>query len=395
MQPEASSSLSFYADLPALSQLTSASNTALFAPAPPDWFIVVADIKDSTAAVSSGKYKEVNMAAGCIVTAVLNATSSRDVPFVFGGDGASLLVPARFLVETKQALISTRKMILREFGLEMRVGLVPVDEVRKQNLDVLVGRFELSKGNNVALFRGGGVEYAERLVKDARSSGDYLIADSNLAGSPNMDGLSCRWEPLISRHGSMICLLVSLRGSALTEQSKTLNQVIETISDIVGGDLEDCSPISADNMRFHWPPRGLVMEARVTRGDKTFARRYLEVLVSSFIQLVLERFDLRAGHYNAPIYRKELRTNSDYCRVDDTLRMILDCTAPQIERIEHALASMQKEQKIYYGAFRTQEALMTCLVDDLGTHRHLHFIDGANGGFWCAAKDLKRRARGK
>lgn len=385
------SSLSFFRELPAIAQLSSVSNVAMFRSAPADWMIVVADIKDSTSAVSSGKYKEVNMAAGCIVAAVLNATSSRDVPFVFGGDGASLLIPEQFLAVTKQALISTKNMIWQEFGLEMRVGLVPISDVRKQNFDVLVARFEFSQDNNVALFRGGGIEYAESLVKDTRTCEQYLVHESEAKGPPNMEGLSCRWEPLTARHGAMLCILVSPRSAGLKEQSNTLSHVIETITRISGGNLNSCSPVSEDNMHFHWPPRGLVMEAKVTRGRKSFVKRYVEIIVSSFIQLILERFDLRGGNYNAPVYRKELRTNSDYCRLDDSLRMILDCTTKQIEQIEHVLASLHAQDKIDYGCFQTQEALMTCLVDDLGAHRHLHFIDGSDGGFWSAANDLKQR----
>ena len=391
VQLGASSSLSFYRDLPAVSQLSVVSDTSMFTPAPPDWFIVIADIVDSTAAVSSGNYKEVNMAAGCIVAAVLNVTSSRGTPFVFGGDGASMLVPELHLDVTKQALIRTKRLISREFGLEMRVGLVPVSEIHEQKLEVLVARLELSEGNNIALFRGGGIEYAEGLVKHPQSGKNFLLQDSSTLGPPNIEGLSCRWEPLTSRHGAMLCILVSLRESTLEEQSITLNLVLDTVAQIVGGSLRHCSPVSEDNMHFRWPPRGLVMEAKVTRGQKSFARRYLEILISSFVQLILERFDLRGGNYNAPVYREELRTNSDYCRVDDSLRMILDCTTTQIKQIESALAALHERGKIDYGTFQTEEALMTCLVDDLSSHRHLHFIDGSNGGFWSAAKDLKSR----
>ncbi|MGI9318679.1 MAG: DUF3095 family protein, partial [bacterium] len=237
----------------------------------------------------------------------------------------------------------------------------------------------------------GGIEHAESLVKDTHTCERYLIRESEPGGPPNMEGLSCRWEPLTSRHGSMLCILVSSRSSELKAQSNILNHVIETVTGIVGGNLKSCSPVSESNMKFRWPPRGLTMEAKVTRGHKSLVLRYLEIIVSSFIQLILERFNMRGGNYDAPVYRKELRANSDYCRLDDSLRMILDCTETQINQIEHVLASLHAEDKIDYGCFQTQEALMTCLVDDLGAHRHLHFIDGSNGGFWSAAKDLKNR----
>ena len=52
------------------------------------------------------------------------------------------------------------------FGLGLRIGFVPVVKIRKQGKDVLVARYEVSAGNNLAMFAGGVVELADRLGKD-------------------------------------------------------------------------------------------------------------------------------------------------------------------------------------------------------------------------------------
>ena len=67
-----------------------------FFPAPDDWVIVITDIRSSSTAVAEGRYKDVNMMGGAAICAVQNATGSRDWPFVFGGDGATLLIAPDF-----------------------------------------------------------------------------------------------------------------------------------------------------------------------------------------------------------------------------------------------------------------------------------------------------------
>ncbi|MGI9413037.1 MAG: DUF3095 family protein [Hyphomicrobiales bacterium] len=144
-------------------------------------------------------------------------------------------------------------------------------------------------------------------------------------------------------------------------------------------------------MRFRWPPRGLRLEAIATAGKGGFARRYAAVFIQSLIQFWCERFDRKAGDYDAPRYREELRANTDYRKYDDMLRMVLDVTEAQAEAIEDNLERQYRAGRLVYGVFVTDRALMTCLVFSLEQGEHIHFVDGANGGFALAAKGFKQR----
>lgn len=53
------------------------------------------------------------------------------------------------------------------------------------------------------------------------------------------------------------------------------------------------------------------------------------------------------------------------------------------------LTQMRDNNKIDFGIFETNQALMTCLLFDLESSEHLHFIDGDDGGFWSASAGLK------
>ena len=120
-------------------------------------------------------------------------------------------------------------------------------------------------------------------------------------------------------------------------------------------------------------------------------RRTVEVLGSSLFQWWAERFDKRVGHYDGPVYRAEQQANTDFLKYDDKLRMVLDVSPEQSELIQQYLAREHQAGQLDYGFHVADQALMTCLVFNLEQSEHVHFIDGADGGFALAAADFKAR----
>lgn len=55
---------------------------------------------------------------------------------------------------------------------------------------------------------------------------------------------------------------------------------------------------------------------------------------------------------------------------------------------------MQTEGKLNYGIHQSDAALVTCLINQVGVN-HLHFVDGADGGYALAATDLKSKLTNK
>ncbi len=360
-----------------------------FYPAPNDWVIVITDIRSSSKAVAEGRYKDVNMMGGAAICAVQNATGSRDWPFVFGGDGATLLIDPSVLPDVEAALVRTRSLATQDFDLELRIGFVPVSDVRTRGSDVLVARYEASPGNCLAMFGGGGVELADVLIKAKETSEQYVVSDYALPGLPDLTGLSCRWEPLRSRQGRIVCLLIKPQASDFQGRHSILSEFLHKLSDGMGTDLSQAGPVNTESLRFRWPPKGLVAEAKATRAGKSFTRRLIEVYTASFIQWILDLLTVQGGSYNPLAYRKEIQTNSDYCKFDDVLRMVLDCTTEQVSSIRELLDVMHASGQIDFGIFETEQALMTCLLFDLDSSQHLHLIDGDDGGFWSASKGYK------
>ena len=381
----------FYTTLAPFYDFTEFVEFDAYEPVPDDWVVLIADVQGSTRAIEEGRYKDVNMVGAASITAVLNTCRDIEVPFVFGGDGGTVVVPGSQREAAGDALIGLREISRATFGLLLRVGAIPVADLRAKGTDVRVRKYQLSSGNYLAMFAGGGVELSDSLLKSAAPGSPYLLTAQSEVGAPDLQGLSCRWEPLIPRSGRMMTIMVQATKSDPAGQSGVLSDVVRAISDILGHRLQDSAPASVRSMKFGWPPRGLVLEARATAGRQTFLRRYVAVLASSLIQFWCERFDRRAGAYNAPVYRDELRSNTDFRKYDGILRMVLDVSESQAERIERYLKREQDAGRLVYGVHVTDTALMTCLVFSLERSEHVHFIDGSDGGFAKAAQEFKSR----
>lgn len=379
----------FFRSIPALTQFMGVVNDENFYPVPDNWIIVVADIRSSTAAVTAGRYKDVNIIGGAVICAIQNATGVRDWPFVFGGDGATMLIDPAVLSDVEAALVRTRSLAKDDFDLDLRIGFVPVSTVKARGADVLVARYEVAPGNNFAMFGGGGVELAEELIKGHKTSSQYCVREYTLEGLPDLTGLSCRWEALGSQKGSIVCLLVKPEAGKFHLRQTILSEFLSRLMMVIGDELNQASPVNAKSMRFSWPPKGLVAEAKVTRAAGSFISRLAEITIKSLIQWFLERFNLSGWGYDAKSYRRELRSNTDFCKFADELRMVLDCTPAQVTRIRVILDEMHEIGSLDFGLFETKQALMTCLLFDLESSEHLHFIDGDDGGLWSASKGLK------
>ena len=382
----------FYGNLSAVTDFGAIADLNSFQSVPGDWIVLVADVEGSTKAIEAGNYKTVNMVGAATITAVLNIRGETELPYVFGGDGATILIPENLLEPARLALLGVQRLSEQKFGLKLRVGAVPLGDIRQRGLDVLVCKYELSPRNFLAMFGGGGLALADSLIKDAATTDTYIFRSQGEIEFPDLEGLSCRWDPLVPQNGQMLTLMVQTRTSDPRVHQETLVAILGALRRILNDDPRSAAPANPHSMRFRWPPRGLWLEAQTyARHGSTFMR-YLGILIQSRIQYWCEKNDRKAGDYDAPEYRQELRANTDFRKFDDVLRMVLDVSDTQVAAIEDLLADAYKDGKIIFGTHLSNRALMTCLVFSLANSEHVHFIDGSDGGFAFAARAFKQRA---
>jgi hypothetical protein len=371
----------FYSAIPVFRGFGSLMDPALYSALPDDWIIGIADIVESTRAIADKRYKAVNMAGAAVIAAVTNALEGREFPFVFGGDGASFAVSPDDLGRARDALAATARWVQDDLDLVMRVALVPVASVRAKGLDVRVARFAPSPNLSYAMFSGGGLGWAEAAMK----RGEFSVSAAPSGTQPDLTGLSCRFEEIPSVRGLILSVLVVPAGGA---DPLAFRKLIEDVIAVVERSPDAGRPVPPGGPAIRWPPSGAELEARATRGGSLLRRRAFVLANGLFAYLVM-RFGISVGGFVPKTYVQQVVENSDFRKYDDGLRMILDCT-PELENaLAQRLAAAASAGIIRYGLHRQDAAMMTCFTPSALRSDHVHFIDGARGGYASAATALK------
>ncbi len=372
----------FYSDLSSFSEFTQFTDESFFVDVPSDWSVVITDIKGSTQAIKEGRYKDVNTIGAASIIVVRKCLKDFDFPFVFGGDGATLLIPNSHVAKVCEDLSALKALSQQNFSLGLRVGVVSVAHLNELGYSLEVGKFELTAGRSIAILRGDGLSVAEKLIK-SDASFEYKESTEK---EVSLDGLSCRWNPIPSRRGKIFTILaVSRQGDAI------YTQIMDKLSEIFPDGIEAANPVNIDLTTYKSVGQLLADERRLH--DSVFSLPFFLRMLEIFYAVLVFKFHFPAIFFNAKKYAHSMQTHSDFRKFDDTLRMVLDCTPDEIIQIKNFLEEKFLLSELFYGTFETDSALMTCFVEGLGQGQHIHFIDSENGGYASAAIGLKRQMK--
>ena len=367
-------------DLPTLPAFGDVADTRLYAAIPDAWIVGVSDVVNSTEAIAAGRYRSVNMAGAAVISALSNAIGHGTFPFVFGGDGASFAVPPVHEAAARRALAETATMVAEEFGLTLRIGVLPASAIRTAGHDLRVARFAPSPNVAYAMFSGGGLAFAETQLK----AGAIPLDPAPPGARPDLTGLSCRFDEMTSSRGTILSLIVRPGHAGETPAYR------EVIRDVLArAEASAASPVPPGGPPLAWPSSGQELDRSrgILRGLADFAAR---VGRSAFAYAVIT-LKIRIGRFDPRRYLAELVANSDYRKYDDGLRMTVDCSIALADDIERLLAEAAEKGLVVYGLHRQATALMTCFTPSVMRSDHIHFVDGASGGYAAAAAQLKER----
>lgn len=378
-----SDSDAFYADVPVFRGFRSLMDPALYAALPDDWTVGIADVVQSTKAIADKRYKAVNMAGAAVIASVTNALGDREFPFVFGGDGASFAVAPRDRDLAEAALAATAAWSSNELDLTMRVALVPVAHIRAQARDVRVARYAPSDNVSYAMFSGGGLAFADAAVK----RGEFAVTPALPGTWPDLTGLSCRFREFRAARGLILAVLILPAPGA---EPAAFRALIEDIVALVEQSPNAGRPVPDGGPDLRWPPQGVALEASTAPGFWPF--RHAAVMARTCLYYLIMRSGIRIGGFVPATYLRQVVENSDFRKYDDGLRMILDCTPALANTLEQQLAAARGTA--IYGMHRQGAAMMTCFTPSPTRSDHVHFIDGAQGGYAAAASAMKAGGMG-
>ena len=388
----ADSSVNFYRNLPMLTTFIEATEGRLHVDVPGDWWVVVADIINSTQAIEAGAYKKVNTVGVACIAAVVNVDRSIDLPFVFGGDGVTCAIPDVMRERAVSALRGAQRLARESFGLELRVGLVQVSELVEQGFWVRLAKVRLSPNTTQTALSGRGWEEVERRVKNRSAMGVLRVQEGDGPENVNFEGFECRWQGVPSFRDHKLSLLVAAISSDAEANRILYRQVLDQIQSIYG-DVRSHHPLRASHLRLTFNPRLLLNEWRVSLPGTSFWSRlthWLQLLFKILAGRILFAFNLDTAAVRWSRYGDELVDNAEFRKFDGMLRMVIDGSDRQAEQLRSYLESEFCNGRLVYGMHQSPEALVTCIIQSYNGN-HLHFVDGSDGGYTLAARELKRR----
>ncbi len=373
----------FYARLPVNTILLSDLLTEdhLFYKIPSNWHIIVADIRNSTKATMEGLHQTVNLVATGSIVAALNVAAKNDilVPFFFGGDGATFIIPPELLDATMIALQQHSENSFANFDLDLKVGHLSVKEVYAANYELRISKLKMSAHFDIPILLGDGLMYAEKTIKQAIGiSSTEAMANYEL----DMSGMECRWDKIKppANNFEVISLLVMARDTK--QQASAFKLVMQAIDDIYGS-ADKRTPISIGKLKLKSTFRKISAEMKARLG-----RFNIVYLIKNMINTLFGKlyFETKKGKE----YLHSLIDSSDTLVVDGRINTVITGAAIQRENLEKILIALENSGQIFYGLHVSSECVMSCYVKSMDNY-HIHFVDGADGGYTKAAIILKQK----
>lgn len=376
----------FYQNLKAFEDFRGLIESSNYQSMPSDWYVVITDVKGSTKAIEAGRYKDVNTVGVASIVLVQNAIKDLEIPYVFGGDGASMIIPPEHIEKVKSELKKLKNLSVEHFDLELRVGIVQIKELEPYNVPIEVAKFKIFNQKSVAFFKGGGLTKAEEIIKDPNSNCELVVDSKSI--DVDLKGLSCRWQPIPNKNGYILSILIMTRNE---DSNSTYDKIISELNHIFNGEIEEANPVNLDNMSYRSFKQSYKDERRYH--DSAFSLSFIMRVAEIFLAVLIFKLNIPPLIFNSKKYAHSMKTHSDYRKFDDMLRMVVDCSEEQKNKIEGFLEGLYQSGEVFYGTFASNNALMTCVVEDVKDGEHIHFIDGGDGGYALAAKQLKAQIK--
>jgi len=343
--------------------------------------VVITDVKNSTAAVAGGLHETINLIATASIVAVLNITykANLTVPFFFGGDGATFILPPTPLESVMRALQKHRDNTKTNFNLDLRIGHLPVAEIYERGHELRISKLRTSEFFSIPVVLGDGLMYAEKKIKGP----DYLLAPFSLTEDVlDLTGMQCRWDRIKPPKNiyEVVSLLAIARGSV--NQSLAFKKVIDSV-DAIYGTVQNRTPITVEKLRLKSTLAKIGLEVRARMGGFNifnFINTWIRTNLGYFY------FKTRKGR----VYLHNLVSTSDTLVIDGRINTVISGTAEQREMLVNELNKLEAEGEILYGYHISKESVMSCYVRNIND-KHIHFIDGAEGGYTKAAGVIKKK----
>ncbi|MEP2059830.1 MAG: DUF3095 family protein [Maribacter litoralis] len=357
-----------------------------FVDVPNTWHVVVVDILNSTNAVNNGNHHQVNLTATGAIISVLNtlrkAKRSNEIPYFFGGDGATFIVPSPLLQKTISILDNYSVHIKSKIDLVLRVGEIPVSHLIEKNIQLKIAKHRLTEKLSIPVVLGNGLKVAEDMIKSSFKEKETTSFDKTLL---NLEGMECRWDQILpdQQQAKVVCLL--LDATSENNQRIVYKDVLEQM-DKIFGNFENRQPIKSNNLKLDPNPTKVWEEMKIKLTSTNWIYFFKSWLKTNFGRIYLNLTS------SGKQYLNQIEQLSHTFMLDGMINTVFTAEQHNIDRFIDFLDGMEKENKLIYGIHVTHASVMSCYVLDRRTS-HSHFVDGTEGGYTSAAKMFKNKKK--
>ena len=353
-----------------------------FSEIPSTWHVVVVDIKNSTKAVDDGKHHQINLTATGAIISVLNTLRKEkkhiEIPYFFGGDGATFIIPSLLLKKTTQVLDNYSLHIKKNTELVLRVGHISVKALIAQKAYLKIVKHQLTDQLAIPIILGNGLKKAEEIIKSTFIEIEDINFRKDLL---NLEGMECRWKEINPSQNKkkVICLLLD----AVHENTqRAIYRDVLTKMDTIFGSFNNRQPIKTTNLELNFSIFKIWEEMKVTLANKN-----IMYLIKHWFETLVGKWYFNMSK-NGKQYLNQIGQLSHTFMLDGMINTIFTAEQPKIDLFVTYLNQLEKENKIIYGIHLTHASVMSCYVLDRKT-KHAHFVDGTEGGYTSAAKMFK------
>ena len=344
--------------------------------------MVVVDIENSTKAVNEGKHHQVNLTATGAIISVLNTIRKEkkniEIPYFFGGDGATFIIPKTILKPILIILENYSLHIKRNTNLTLRVGHISVNKLTSEKHNLKIAKHQLTNQLTIPVVLGNSLKKAEEYIKKTFEEKNAISFNENLL---NLEGMECRWKQIKPNQNKqkVICLLLD----SITEinQREVYRNVLAKM-DLSFGSFKDRQPIVATNLKLNFNISKIWKEMKISLADKSLA-----YLLKKWTSTLIGKFYLNLSD-DGKQYLKQIGQLSHTFMLDGMINTIFIADEDKIKPFVKYLDELERDKKIIYGIHITHASVMSCYVLDRKT-KHSHFVDGTEGGYTSAAKMFK------
>ncbi|TXD46032.1 DUF3095 family protein [Polaribacter sp. IC073] len=358
-----------------------------FSEIPNTWHVVVVDIKNSTKAINEGKHQQVNLTATGAIISVLNTIRKEkkniEIPYFFGGDGATFIIPTLLLKKVTLVLENYSLHIKRNVNLTLRVGHVSIQDLVDQKANLKIVKHQLTEQLAIPIVLGNGLKKAEEIIK---STFIEIDSDGFKEHLLNLEGMECRWKEInpTQNKKKVICLLLD---AVKETDQKDVYRAILTKMDAIFGTFNKRQPIKSNNLKLNFSISKIWKEMKISIANKSFL-----YLLKNWIATLVGKWYFNMSE-NGKQYLHQIGQLSHTFMLDGMINTIFTAEQSKINLFVAYLNQLEKENKIIYGIHVTHASIMSCYVLDRKT-KHAHFVDGTEGGYTSAAKMFKTKLKG-